>query len=253
MPEVIPFAFHGTQVRVIEQQSEPWFVLADLCKVLDIARRPSALAERLDEDVRQTYTLPTAGGPQAMILVSEPGMWDVVLRSDKPEAKPLRRWITGEVLPSIRKTGSYSLAEDPTRDHHRQLASISESRMQMELCQAAKGLIDPDHLEAKARVVLSRGLGEHAVLDPKRRPLYTTDFLAEKNLSRDRVKRVAGPFGKKVKAAYTQLHGEAPGKYPMNMTNGQVRDVLAYTEADRNLLEQVWQEHYVERTLDLPL
>ncbi|MBM4708719.1 hypothetical protein GS447_08160 [Rhodococcus hoagii] len=55
----------------------------------------------------QTHTLQTAGGPQQMILVSEPGMYEVVIRSDKPEAARFRRWITAEVLPTIRRTGAY--------------------------------------------------------------------------------------------------------------------------------------------------
>ena len=252
MSTVVPFNFHGTQVRVIERDDEPWFVLADLCKVLEI-RNARDVAGRLDEDQKGVGQIDTPGGKQRTTIVNESGMWDVVLRSDKPEAKPLRRWLTGEVLPSIRKTGSYALKQDPAQEHHRQLASISEARMQMELCQAAKGLIDPYHLEAKARVVLARGMGEHAELDARRRPLYTTDFLKSLNLSRSRIKKVAGPFGKAVKAAYTNLHGEPPKSYPLTLTNGQVRDVLAYTEADRALLDEVWSTRFVEPTLDLPI
>lgn len=95
-------------VRVIrDNEGEPWFVLADLCRVLGLGT-PARVRERLDEGVTQTHTLQTAGGPQAMTIVSESGMYEVVIRSDKPEAVNFRRWITGEVLPSIRRTGSYS-------------------------------------------------------------------------------------------------------------------------------------------------
>lgn len=101
------FEFHKHPVRVIAIEGEPWFVLADLCRVLGLGT-PARVRERLDEGVSQTHTLQTAGGPQQMTVVSEPGMYEVVIRSDKPDAIAFRRWITGRVLPAIRKTGSYS-------------------------------------------------------------------------------------------------------------------------------------------------
>lgn len=104
--QIVPFNFDGAQVRVVTIDGEPWFVLADLARVLDIAA-PARLAARLDEGVRQTHTLSTPGGPQAMTVVSEAGMYEVVIRSDKPDAARFRRWITAEVLPTIRRTGSY--------------------------------------------------------------------------------------------------------------------------------------------------
>lgn len=105
---IVPFSYGDTAVRTVTIDGEPWFILADLCKVLGLTRRPGQVADRLDEGVRQTYTLPTAGGPQQMTIVSEPGMYEVVIRSDKPEAVAFRRWITGTVLPEIRKTGSFN-------------------------------------------------------------------------------------------------------------------------------------------------
>ncbi len=112
---VSPFNYGDVAVRVVMVDGEPWFVLADLCKVLELSA-VGRVAARLDEGVRQTHTLQTAGGPQQMTIVSESGMYEVVIRSDKPEAVEFRRWITGEVLPQIRKTGGYStqpaLSED---------------------------------------------------------------------------------------------------------------------------------------------
>lgn len=101
------FRYGEHEVRTVVVNGEPWFVLTDLARVLEIAA-PGRLAARLDEDVRQTHTLPTAGGLQQMVIVSESGMYEVVLRSDKPEARQFRWWITHEVLPSIRKRGMYA-------------------------------------------------------------------------------------------------------------------------------------------------
>ena len=108
------FNYQDKPVRTLLVDGEPWFVLADLAKVLGIAA-PGRLASRLDEGVRQAHTLQTAGGPQNLTIVSEAGMYEVVIRSDKPEAVAFRRWITHEVPPSIRKTGGYG-QEELTRE-----------------------------------------------------------------------------------------------------------------------------------------
>ncbi|GAC81657.1 P22_AR N-terminal domain-containing protein [Gordonia malaquae] len=142
-------------------------------------------------------------------------------------------------------------AINPRITEHQANALIFQARAQMELCQAAQGLIHPDHLEAKARVILARGMGENAELDQGRRPLYSKDFLGEKNLSEKRMKSISGVFGKRCKAAYIERHGVEPGKYPLTLSNGQTRDVLAYTEADRDLLEQVWRDYYAPMTLEV--
>ena len=112
--DLVPFQYGDAQVRVIPIDNEPWFVLADLTKVLGMARGAAQVADRLDDGVRQTYPIQDSlGRAQNAIIVSEPGMYEVVIRSDKPEAAAFRRWITTEVLPSIRKTGSYG---QPTFD-----------------------------------------------------------------------------------------------------------------------------------------
>lgn len=96
------------QVRIaMNENGEPMFCLADLCLVLDLT--PSKVAQRLGEDVLSKYPLLTAGGIQQANFVNEDGLYDVILDSRKPEAKKFRKWVTSEVLPSIRKTGSYSV------------------------------------------------------------------------------------------------------------------------------------------------
>lgn len=137
-------------------------------------------------------------------------------------------------------------AINPRADEHQLNALLRQSQMQMELCQAAKGLIHPDHLEAKARIVLARGLGEVPELDPETRPLYTADFLKSKNLSTKRMKSVAPMFGKRMKALYTLETGREPQKYDLTLSNGQVRQVNGYTEADRPLMQRVWDQYYQE-------
>ncbi len=102
------FQYKGMEVRVTERDGEPWFVLKDVCQVLDITRG-ARVAERLDKDeVRQTYLTDSLGRQQETYIINEPGLYNVIFRSDKAEAKPFKRWVTHEVLPTIRRTGQYA-------------------------------------------------------------------------------------------------------------------------------------------------
>jgi prophage antirepressor-like protein len=96
------------KIRVVEIDGEAWFVLTDVCKTLNLTS-PHKVADRLEEDEKGRSQIPTLGGTQGMTVVNESGLYAVILRSDKPQAKPFRKWITSEVIPSIRKTGSYSV------------------------------------------------------------------------------------------------------------------------------------------------
>lgn len=107
--ELEMFKYNDQLVRTVVEDGEPWFVLADLCKILDISQ-PHRVAARLEDDQKGRHLMTTPGGNQVLTTVNESGMYDVILRSDKAEAKPFRRWVTAEVLPSIRKTGGYSVS-----------------------------------------------------------------------------------------------------------------------------------------------
>lgn len=107
MNELQIFNYNGNEVRTIQKDGEPWWVLKDVCNVLDISQAVR-VAERLDEDeVSQTHIVDSLGRRQETYIVNESGLYNVILRSDKPEAKPFRKWVTSEVLPSIRKHGAY--------------------------------------------------------------------------------------------------------------------------------------------------
>ena len=98
------------RVRVIMRCSDPWFVAKDACDCLDLANSRDAVS-RLDDDEKGVGKVDTLGGSQDMMLISESGLYTLIMRSNKPEAKAFKRWVTHEVLPSIRKTGSYSVAQ----------------------------------------------------------------------------------------------------------------------------------------------
>lgn len=102
------------EVRVVGTSEEPLFCLADVCKALDL-QNPSQVKARLDEEDVQLIDLHTLNLNEGIIgntltnFVTESGLYDVIMRSESSKAKPFRKWVTKEVLPSIRKTGSYSI------------------------------------------------------------------------------------------------------------------------------------------------
>lgn len=113
MTEMMPLQFEGQNVRVLNREGVAWWVLTDVCGVLEIRNSRDA-ADRLDNDEKGVAIIDTLGGPQEMTIINESGLWSLVLTSRKPAAKRFKKWVTGEVIPSIRRTGAYvaSSAED---------------------------------------------------------------------------------------------------------------------------------------------
>lgn len=106
MNELKIFDYEGEKIRTVIKDGEPWWVLKDVCMVLNIGNARDVF-NRLDDDEKGVDQIDTLGGKQNMQIVNESGLYNVILRSDKPQAKPFRKWVTSEVLPSIRKTGQY--------------------------------------------------------------------------------------------------------------------------------------------------
>jgi len=107
MNEIEIFNYNGQQVREIEIGGNPWWILKDVCDVLGI-RQVKDVAGRLEADERgKTVVIDSLGRQQQMYIVNEYGLYNVILRSQRPEAKDFRRWITHEIMPSIRKHGAY--------------------------------------------------------------------------------------------------------------------------------------------------
>ena len=94
------------KIRTLTIDGEPWFVAADVCKSLELGN-PSMTVERLDADEKGISSIDTLGGKQRVAIINEPGLYSVILCSRKPEAKAFKRWITHEVIPSIRKHRAY--------------------------------------------------------------------------------------------------------------------------------------------------
>ena len=143
---VIPFTYADQPVRVVEIDGEPWFVGADIARILGIASA-SGITRMVDDEDKGSHELETPGGRQNLTIVNESGMYTALMRSNNPAAKPFRRWITSEVLPQIRKTGAYSATPELTEAQivHQALAIVHRD------LEAANARIA--HLEPRARYV----------------------------------------------------------------------------------------------------
>lgn len=101
------FDFHSHPVRVVDNTEHAWFVAADVAAAPEYPAAPQ-MTRNLDDDEKGMQIVHTPGGAQEMIVINESGLYHAVLTSRKPAAKEFRRWVTAEVLPTIRKTGAYS-------------------------------------------------------------------------------------------------------------------------------------------------
>lgn len=113
--------YNNKTIRTVMVLGDPWFVAADVCKILALRDASQTLhgkrgEDGLDEDEKDTYNVRTLGGVQKMLCVNESGLYSLIFKSRKPEAKAFRKWVTSEVLPALRKDGFYSLTNDGSHE-----------------------------------------------------------------------------------------------------------------------------------------
>lgn len=112
MNKIIQLNYQEKEVRTIQDENgNLYWVAKDVCDILGYVDHKSAVRNHLDDDEKGVLSEHTPGGKQDLLSVNESGLYTLILKSSKPEAKPFRKWITSEVLPTIRKTGSYQISE----------------------------------------------------------------------------------------------------------------------------------------------
>lgn len=242
-----PFRYGDEQVRTYEdEKGELWFIATDVARILGF-RDATHMTRGLDPDEKGLHIVETPGGEQTLSTISEAGLFHALNSARVETARPFKRWVNHEVLPSIRRTGSYSLpgaASVPSAEDR----ALTRARQLVEIHMLAQGAVSPDHLEAKIRIILAQARGEHPEIEASTRPLYVQDYMREKGVSSRNIRSYAPTFGKYVKEAYRDEHdGKDPGVYFQETPSGQVREVCAYTEADRPLLDRIWNERYAEK------
>ena len=248
--QIVSIPFHGQTVQSVEIDGKPVVVLKAMTENLGLSY--SSQLQKLKGKSWATVSMINTVGADGknrdmtVIDIRTLTMWLATIDENRvsEEARPLVIAYQNEVADAIESYWTQGGAINPRATEHQKNALMFELRSQMELAQAAKGLIHDDFLEAKARIILARGMGEAPELDPATKPLYVQQFLKEKGLSKKQLSAKAPGFGKRLKNQWVKSHGTAPQKAPIELQNGRIIDVYGYTEADRPLMESIWQEHY---------
>ena len=191
------------KVRTIVKDGEPWFVAVDVCDSLDI-KNPSDALKRLDEDERARFNLGRQG---EVNMVNEYGLYNLILGSRKDEAKRFKRWITHEVVPSIRKTGSYStIPKERSEFKEQELkarmtnARVRESNQYLKI---AAQIDIPEYryiLQAKAAEALNGGVPVLPLQEVERKTYSATEIGAMFGVSANKIGKLANKHNLKTDA-----------------------------------------------------
>jgi prophage antirepressor-like protein len=149
------FSYGGNDLRTVLIAGEPWFIAKDVCEVLELSNTTKALS-KLDEDEKGLTSIQTLGGLQELNIVNEPGLYSLILGSRKPEAKQFKRWITHEVIPSIRKTGQYV---KPLTEKEQLIAAM---KLTLESAEEI-AVMKEDVVEVKTEIKQVRGMVENQI------------------------------------------------------------------------------------------
>lgn len=171
MADITPFNFGTHAVRVVTRNNQPWFVASDICEALGYSNASKAIGDHLDDDERSTITnSESRNGGGKLTIISESGLYALVLRSRKPEARKFAKWVTSEVLPSIRQTGGYGA---PKRDVH--LVEHAHQLAHAATLQVYQAVFDAVMLEGEAphstRMLLSFTRGAGGAMNPYVQPI----------------------------------------------------------------------------------
>jgi len=173
---VVPFDFDGVNIRTFTRDDQPWFVVADVATALGYDHVPSA-TRILDDDEKDVHNVHTPGGMQKMVVCNESGLYSLILKSSKPEAKRFKKWVTSEVLPAIRRDGRYQA--DWFNKRH---AIASTSKVLAGILQEVRNALGKatkeHHYMNEHKLINSLLTGGYKGMDRERMTLHEMDFLA---------------------------------------------------------------------------
>lgn len=201
MSDITPFNFEGSTVRCIYVEGEPWFVGVDVCNVLKIDDPRKSIGRLESDDRNFAPVIDSMGRSQRTLVINESGLYELIIRSNKPDARGFRRWVTTEVLPQIRKTGSYQLVPvDPDDDldlMERTLARLREDRKRIRALETGQ-----KDLAAKVSAVAGEYDEFTTLAYARRRGLPTDRVSCQKHGQRaSRLLRLGGQEPRKVQDA----------------------------------------------------
>lgn len=254
MKELKQIPFHDTTIYTTADGA--YVALRPVCETLGL--NLSGQQQRLQRQswavVCMTHTTGADGKTYEMMLIDRRTftMWLATIdtgRVKNERTRELVRTYQCEAADALDKYFNEGIAVNPRAVRASASGAedrvLTRARQLVEIHMLAQGAVSPDHLEAKIRIILAQARGECPEIEASARPLYVQDYMRERGATADEVKRFSPTFGKYVKKAYAAEHdGKDPDVYFQETPSGQVREVCAYTEVDRPLLDRIWNESY---------
>lgn len=243
MADLLNFEFEGQGVRFVGTSENPEWVAIDVCNVLDI-ENPSDALSGFDNDEKGVANVDTLGGKQEMLTVTEPGLYKLIFKSRKSVAKRFQKWVFSEVLPSIRKTGTYSITQNTSIDPA--LLPVRVRKEKLELIQTGIDIIsqlgglderDVAHFKSLTRsIVLDDVLQASALPSGEERlewPISDRAVVLGFNPNKGQLMKI----GKAAAALYRARYGSEPIKREQ-FVDGATRKVNMYAHKDLAILDQ---------------
>lgn len=248
---LVPVQVPGTDRPLMAGQFDdhPEVALRHACDAIgiDYSKQLRKLKAKSWARVALRATHDSTGREQQMAMIDRRTftMWLATIDTSRvnADARPILEAFQAEAADALDAYFNEGGAINPSATPDQLDALVSKATGQMQLLRAAEGIVDARFLEAKARIVIARGLGEAPEIDQQDQPLYVQDYLKSKGLSQSLIEAKQGGFGKRVKGRYMEVHGDAPEQH-FQEVHGRPRKVNAYTEADRPIFDHVWNTYY---------
>ena len=229
------------QVRILGDKENPLFCLKDVCEILEHTtptKIKDSIINEFGKGMTQIHPLKTAGGVQNMTFITEPQLYFVLMRSDKPKAKPFRQWVINEVLPSIRKTGSYTISQTSVIVDELKLKELELKRAEYlsSLAERYLNRCDGRYSQILDSYAVKELTGEHILPLPERTEHYYTAEEAGKilGISANRIGRIAN---------LNHLKNEKYGKWFIDKAKHTNKEIEAfrYNQAGIDILKKLMQ------------
>ena len=224
--------FNQETVRIIiDEDNNYWFCGKDVCNVLGYSKHRNTLS-KLDEDERGPFEMDSPGGVQQMIFINERGLYSLILSSKKLIAKQFKKWVTSEVLPSIRKTGQYTTQKKLTENEETE-ATLKNIKLAISIFEDLGGLDERDKLNYKDRVrnLTMPSIQNQNLIENKEIALSDRIYNYHKIKQSVALNNQIINFGKLVKEEYKKQYNKDPPKR-QQYVNGAPRQVNCYYESD---------------------
>jgi prophage antirepressor-like protein len=236
------FDVAGSGIRFgTAEDGRPYAVATDFTKIMGYLQSSDA-TRLLEADEKGQQIVLTPGGSQKMNVIFEDGMWELIFRSSLPGAKAIKKRVK-EILREIRETGRYvagpAVGAQLQLDREVKELQVAKGRAEVLAILRQGGVVDAGYLDACGRRLAGRVLGETPELDPLTKPLTVSIYLGEQGLTSTATRKLAGNFGKSLKAAYISMFDEEPSQIE-DLVGRHTVMVAQYQERHRPLFDQVY-------------